>query len=280
MMKLLTLNTHSLVEKDYQKKVWDFTAEILKHPPDVMALQEVNQSKEKEIAELWELGTYTPCLEGAVIRKDNHGLRVARMLQNAGLRYHWTWLPMKTGYGKYDEGMAFFSREKIKGTKVLRLSDTDDYENWRRRLALGIQPASMENTWFYNVHMGWWNDGEESFAAQWGRLNKHMKENHLPGQQIWLMGDFNNGAHVRGEGYDMVRQAGWLDSYELAGKKDEGFTACGGIDGWSESSGQPMRIDMIWCKEPVEVESSQVVFDGKYQPVVSDHCGVVVTAKG
>ena len=26
-----------------------------------------------------------------------------------GICYYWTWLPVKLGYGKYDEGMAIFS---------------------------------------------------------------------------------------------------------------------------------------------------------------------------
>ena len=50
-MKLLTLNTHSLEEKDYEKKLKIFTEEILKEKPDVIALQEVNQPLDGEEAD-------------------------------------------------------------------------------------------------------------------------------------------------------------------------------------------------------------------------------------
>lgn len=50
-MKLLTLNTHSLEERDYEKKLKIFTEEILKEKPDVIALQEVNQPLDGEEAD-------------------------------------------------------------------------------------------------------------------------------------------------------------------------------------------------------------------------------------
>ena len=42
-MRLLTLNTHSLVEENYPQKLHDFSAAVLRLKPDVIALQEVNQ---------------------------------------------------------------------------------------------------------------------------------------------------------------------------------------------------------------------------------------------
>ena len=43
-MKLITLNTHSLVEPDYENKLKLFAEAVLRERPDVVALQEVNQS--------------------------------------------------------------------------------------------------------------------------------------------------------------------------------------------------------------------------------------------
>lgn len=43
-MKLLTLNTHSLEESDTPAKQRIFAREILKLQPDIIALQEVNQT--------------------------------------------------------------------------------------------------------------------------------------------------------------------------------------------------------------------------------------------
>ena len=43
-MKLMTLNTHSLVEPGYENKLKLFAEVVLRERPDVIALQEVNQS--------------------------------------------------------------------------------------------------------------------------------------------------------------------------------------------------------------------------------------------
>ena len=43
-MKLLTLNTHSLIEPDYEAKRKIFVDFIAKEQPEVFALQEVNQT--------------------------------------------------------------------------------------------------------------------------------------------------------------------------------------------------------------------------------------------
>ena len=43
-MKLLTLNTHSLAEPGYEEKTDIFLRAVLEERPDVMALQEVNQT--------------------------------------------------------------------------------------------------------------------------------------------------------------------------------------------------------------------------------------------
>ncbi len=43
-MKILTLNTHSLREENYQQKLEWFVEGILRERPDIIALQEVNQT--------------------------------------------------------------------------------------------------------------------------------------------------------------------------------------------------------------------------------------------
>ena len=46
------------------------------------------------------------------------------------------------------------------------------------------------------------------------------------------MGDFNSPSEFRAQGYDCIQNAGWLDTYCLAEKKDGGITVEGCIDGW------------------------------------------------
>ena len=46
-MKIITLNTHSIIEPDYENKLIEFAKMIKTEKPDVFALQEVNQSVAK-----------------------------------------------------------------------------------------------------------------------------------------------------------------------------------------------------------------------------------------
>ena len=48
------------------------------------------------------------------------------------------------------------------------------------------------------------------------------------------MGDFNNNALLRNEGYDYIIAKGMIDTYIMAQEKDSGITVKGTIDGWRE----------------------------------------------
>ena len=321
-MKLMTLNTHSLEETDYESKLHTFAEVLCREQPDIIALQEVNQTRSADPADPRELVQcgYVPCADSAfadaacadsacadatcadaacadsacadsvspsaaapspVIRCDNHAYRVARLCAQMGLNYHWTWTGAKIGYDKYDEGLAIFSRFPILGTEQFYITGTQDYTNWKTRRILGISISAdhgMEH--FYSVHMGWWNDAEEPFQAQWERICRTLPSRTAG--PVWLMGDFNSPAHVQGQGRDLIRNSGWLDSYELAASKDSGITAGQVIDGWRENhiignGGSPgMRIDYIWTSRQIPVRSSRVIFNGSREPVVSDHYGIIV----
>lgn len=272
-MKLLTLNTHSLVEKQYPEKLEQFILAICEEMPDIIALQEVNQTIAEQPVTNLHMG-YVPCTEGIIIRRDNHVSNVADMLQNYGLEYYWTWLPMKKGYDRYDEGIALMSRSSILETKIIHTSVIDDYCNWKTRKIIGIRTEAAPEEWFFSVHYGWWNDPEEPFQGQWQRTVTALA-NH---RRVWLMGDFNSPAEVRGEGYDMIRNDGWFDSYPLAKHRDSGITVGNVIDGWKDklSDTDGMRIDQIWCSEKPKIISSEVIFNGENRKIVSDHYGVIV----
>ncbi len=281
-MKIITLNSHSLEEADYEEKLRAFVEGICKEKPDVIALQEVNQTRTAKPvdADLLEVSGYIPCepdadCTEAVIREDNHGYRVAGMLRENGLSYSWTCVFAKLGYGKYDEGLALFSRCPVLGTRQFFITGSHDYQNWKTRKILGILAETRRGPeWFYSVHMGWWTDEEEPFEEQWRRIESRFKTDAK--KAVWLMGDFNSPSGVSGEGYDLIRRSGWQDAYELAGQKDDGITVDHSIDGWKDKERGPgMRIDYIWTSEKMPVRSSRVIFNGKDHPVVSDHFGVL-----
>lgn len=271
-MKLLTLNTHSLVEDNYSTKLDAFVSAIAEQRPDIIALQEVNQTIAETQVDVISEG-YVPCVENIVIRKDNHVYKAAELLEGAGVKYYWTWLPLKKGYDKYDEGIALMSRSRIIETDVVRISETDDYNNWKTRKIIGIRTEAAPDEWFFSVHYGWWDDLDEPFQNQWQKTVEYMKKY----SRVWLMGDFNSPAEVRNEGYDIINSGGWYDSYTLAKTKDNGITVGKVIDGWRDkvSGTDGMRIDQIWCSQKAEIASSEVIFNGANKPVVSDHYGVV-----
>ena len=105
-MKILTLNTHSLLESDYQKKLDLFVDGILRERPDIIALQEVNQTVTAEVLEPALLEGQYPVPGCIQIKQDNHAAQIAIRLHQAGVSCSWAWLPIKLGYGKYDEGVA------------------------------------------------------------------------------------------------------------------------------------------------------------------------------
>ena len=80
-MKLLTLNTHSLEEPDYAKKTEKFIEMLEKEQPDIIALQEVNQTiRENEIPDIL-LDGYIRCgTFKRPVRQDNHAIYVVEEL--------------------------------------------------------------------------------------------------------------------------------------------------------------------------------------------------------
>ena len=174
------------------------------------------------------------------------------------------------------------SKKPIAQVQQFLTSKTDDYENWKTRRILGIQPEGSSG-WFFTIHMGWWNDEEEPFVDQWKCIQEALKDPEYGEGIIWLMGDFNSQADVRGEGYDLVLKSGWKDTYLLAEEKDDGITVAEEIDGWREEDGRSgstkneKRLDYIFCNTPADVRSSNVIYNGKNAPVVSDHYGVMIT---
>lgn len=280
-MKLLTINTHSLQEENYPHKLEEFIDVIFKERPDIVAMQEVNQTMDAPLAGKPLLTGYVPCKENNIpIREDNHAAQAAFRFHFAGLPCSWTWIPAKIGYGKYDEGMAIFSfTDKITETDSFYISKSRDYNNWKTRKVLGIRTAG-DDSWYYTVHMGWWQDEEEPFRSQWREFDSFLFDKRERAT-VWLMGDFNSPAEVREQGYDYITHSFWYDTYLLADEKDDGITVEGVIDGWRNLIENPaslkgMRIDHIWCSEPKEVRSSKVIFNRKNGPVISDHFGVMI----
>ena len=254
-MKILTINTHSLMEENYEERLMGFVDAVAVEKPQIIALQEVNQTRDKKIASMAE--GYFSSDERIVIREDNFMLNAVKLLKEKGITYYWTWLPLKKGYDIYDEGIGFLSLSPILETNSKCVSKVEDYNNWKTRKILGIRTKNSGQEWFFNVHYGWWNDDEEPFLHQWKRTDSYLSQY----KDAWIMGDFNNPAEVRNEGYDEICYHGWKDSFLFGGD-------------WKHLNG--MKMNQIWFKNKKLVNSHRVIFDGDNYPVISDHLGVIV----
>lgn len=275
-MKLLTLNCHSLLSPAYSRDCENFVREVLRLRPDLIALQEVNQTRTASPA-AGDLAGWTPPAAGALLRADNHALRVARMLQEAGWPVHWTWTFAKIGYGRYEEGLALLSPGPLAQAEDWFITRSRDPENWKVRKALSARVAlDGRPARCICVHMGWWGEEEEPFPAQWEQVEAGARQ----GEPCLVLGDLNAPAAERGGGYDFVTGRGWQDAWALARQQEGEGSIPGVIAGWEDRLVQPvMRIDHILTDTPLEVARAAIVLDGRDGPAVSDHYGVLVTAK-
>lgn len=276
-MKLMTINTHSLVEENYEEKLQYFVDYLEKNNTDVVAMQEVNQHSHKPQVIL-EDSFYIKASDDIIIREDNHILNVVKRLKEKGKDYYWTWTPIKLGYGVYDEGIGLISKEKPVDVVSFYISKSDDYNNWKVRKVIGIKIKHGDRyRWYFSIHLGWYNDNEEPFVYQFEKLEEKLSSICKENEEIYLMGDFNNPADIKGEGYEKVIHSNWYDTYILARKKDSGITVSGLIDGWKEhKSLTQMRIDFIFTNKKIDIKNSKTIFTGKEEKVISDHFGVEI----
>ncbi|MDT3426298.1 maltose 6'-phosphate phosphatase [Paenibacillus forsythiae] len=268
-MKILTLNTHAWMETDQLGKIERLASFITDQQFDVIALQEVNQSKEEKALSATALERFIYAEPETVVRQDNYAFV---LLQKLGIPYYWTWIPVHTGFIKYDEGLAILTRTPATAAFSEYVSVTRDYENYRTRKIVGVKAeVGGEESWFVCGHFGWWNDEEELFRGQWDAAQ--AKLDTLKELPVFIMGDFNNVAEIRDEGYDYVVQQGWHDLYASASVKDDGATVTKAIKGWDDNKGK-LRIDYIFSSRPLQAKSCLVVLNGIRGAVVSDHFGV------
>ena len=262
-MKILSINTHSIIEENYEDKCSIFAEAISSLMPDVIAMQEVNQSTQKSAIEnndrIFSVGSIP-------LKEDNHAVKIAHMLSNMGITYHLAWAGIKKGYGMYDEGIAVLSRYPIENAVCFAVSETDDYENWKTRKVLIVRTCGMN---ICSAHLGWWGDSEEPFDKQFLRLNEELKKRNCH----VLAGDFNCPDCIQNEGYDLVISKGWHDAFTLSQTKEGYHTVSGPIAGWDKN--EKLRIDYIFLRSDICVKSYATVFDGIRYGIVSDHFGVM-----
>ncbi len=261
-MKLLTLNCHSWQEENQIDKIKTLAKTIKEQAYDVIALQEVSQRKDSE----W--------MENG-LKVDNFVVVLLKELESLGVvEYDFTWDFAHIGFDIYEEGSAILTKHPIKKTHSFFITESNDTDYWKTRKIIGATiQFHNELLSFYSCHLGWWGDEEASYQNQVDALIAAVAGE---GTKYFLMGDFNNDANTRDEGYDYLVSKGVYDTYHLAVKKDNGSTVKGKIQGWDDNQSD-LRIDLIFSSELLEVAQSKVIFNGIEKPVVSDHYGVEIS---
>lgn len=260
-MKLLTINVHAWLEENQEEKINILAKVIAEKEYDIIALQEVNQLMDSKVV-------YDH------IRVDNYGwILLNKINEYTKTDYYYHWSNSHIGYGKYEEGVAIISKHKIisedefyctRSQSVRRISA-------RRIVNITIDYKGKEIE-FYSCHMNLPNAIDEDMKKSVETiLNRSGKNENLK----ILMGDFNVDKNISREDYDKIVSCGLYDTYEEAEVKDSGITVAGKIHGW-DSNSLDKRIDYIFTNQKVNVISSNVIFNGENEAVVSDHYGVEV----
>lgn len=259
-MKLLTLNCHSWQEENQVEKIKYLASVIKEKQYDVVTLQEVSQSIDSNFV-------------NSIIKEDNFAMLLIKELNKLDeYKYNFIWDYSHIGYDIYEEGLAILTKHEIKESKSFYISQSNDKSNYRSRNIVSITiEMNDELIDFYSCHTGWWNDDIEPFKYQADKLLENISNERLS----FIMGDFNNNALIRSEGYDYLTSKGLIDTYCNAKIKDSGITVNGEIAGW-EAQSEDKRLDLILTNKDIEVKKSNVIFNDINKDIISDHYGVEV----
>ena len=259
-MKLLTLNCHSWQEENQVEKI-KYLANVIKEKQyDVIALQEVSQRIDANSVD-------------SKIKEDNFARLLIKELNKLDeYKYNFIWDYSHIGYDIYEEGLAILTIHEIKDYKSFYISQSNNKNDYRSRNIVSITiEQNGELVDFYSCHAGWWNDDIEPFKYHADMLIENISDDRL----AFVMGDFNNNAYVRNEGYDYLMKLGLKDTYVMAEEKDDGVTVKGKIAGW-EMQEEDKRLDLILTNREIKVLRSKVIFNKDNKHIISDHYGVEV----
>jgi len=236
--------------------------------PDIVCLQEVGEWPEDVTSD-----------SDSVTFGAADSNMVHQILQRLDHPYFHTMDWSHYGFDVWLEGSAILSKQPFieTGSRLISRPENGRRRFWKSR---NIPAARIELPGFgqvavFSVHTGWWDDEDEPFQEQFGRLRKWADDFAGSASTTLLCGDFNVVAGTRMQQF-MTNGSGYSDQYALA-NPDGLFdpTTGGQIDGWADSTGG-RRIDYLLMNDdsPLEVRQSQRVFTEHVFGRVSDHTGV------
>ena len=246
-LSLLSLNLHCLEEENISEKQQIIVENIISNNIDIIFLQEVAQFFDKPIIE-------------KKIKKSNYGHTLQQLLLNSGQSYYYYYEPIKKGFNKYDEGLAFLSKYPLTNIDSKYISKTKDYNNFRSRKYLkGTITLNEKEIDLITTHLGW-DSRVESYLKQLENLVKNA-----PRKQTLIGGDFN--IFCGSNYYNKSLELGLIDLYGLNESRKYDYSFENDLDVHKGSA----RIDYIFSKELYTVLDQKILF--KHQKV-SDHYGL------
>lgn len=265
--RFLTLNTHSWMEVNSLKKLFDLGEYILEKDFDVVCLQEINQGIDSELAKA--APTYQPLESSPALRKNHFALQLVQYLKSQGKTYYWSWAYNHICYDKYHEGVAILSKTPLLAKDIL-ISATDDETNFNtRRALLAETEVNGKVITVVSAHMSLLGNG---FETEWPRLEAALSHAQKP---LVLMGAFNNPTDETGYRMIMDSPLQLQDSHAVADKVVGQHTIIEDIDGWEDNT-QSLKVDHVFASQDIRILASKVAFDGGAAPIVSDHYGLEV----
>ncbi|MEN9923056.1 MAG: hypothetical protein RIS09_570 [Actinomycetota bacterium] len=242
-MRLLSLNLHCRQEQAWQSNLEVLAAFISSENIDVIALQECAQD-----------------VRAVGLSQENDLVILQRFLASYDLNYVIDWVQTHIGFDTYLEGLGILSRLPILSSKSFVISATDDITDWQTRKAqivtFDVDGAPVE---VCNLHLGLVNRGLAELDTL---LRLHNLDDSI------VVGDFNIPSDS--ETYEaLVARIEQPDAYHvLNGLSDPTFFE--GAHGWAEDVGK--RIDYVFSGKCVSIKR---VFDGRDEPRISDHMGLL-----
>lgn len=259
-MKLLTINVHAWLEENQLDKLDTLANVIVDKGYDIIALQEVNQTMAADRV-------------SRELKVDNYGLLLMERIQRfVGDTYSYFWSNSHIGYNQYDEGIALLTKLPVYEVDSFYCSQHQTADSILSRKVIGLT-LGYQDTFIqvYSCHINLPNCEGEDQLDNIRTIVERSQTDHLK----IFMGDFNTDAISDRFAYQAIKDLGLYDTYDLAIEKDAGITVEKAIDGWSNHA-QEKRLDYIFINQERRILSSRVIFNGKYQPIISDHFGVEI----
>ena len=270
-LSLLTLNLHT-----YQQHARDCPFSTMhQHEREVEIIVQAIAELRIDVICFQEVGEYMhdPITDPYGESPSNMAFRICRRLRQWKLWYHvhqdWSHI----GCFRWREGTAILSRYPLLHNHSAYVSADQRKDSYlSRNVTLScVDVPCFGLLHIANVHLNW---VEHGFFEEYARLGELIRSRFQFGSRGDLMvGDFNAPAGEDGYGR-IVGNGEYVDQfYEAHPDRFCEPSFCGQIDGWRH--GPARRVDYVFKRNgsPMQIQSMDVIFNGDFYPIVSDHFG-------